>query len=215
MTKLRVFLADDHLLFRTGLRMLIDAQPDMEVIGEAADGDTAARHIVDFSPDVAVLDISMPGVDGIEATERIRAERPNVRVLALTAYRDGASARQMLAAGAAGFLTKLAGADDLVRAIRAVATDERLVDPSVVPPSAPPPRREDGSPPPSSVISDREIDVLRWIARGYTVQGVAAELGLGVHTVEMLKSRGMEKLGLKTRASLVRYATRSGWLTEK
>lgn len=214
MKKIRVFLADDHLLFRSGLRMLIDAQPDMLVVGEAADGEAAAHRIVEIIPDVAVVDISMPDMDGIEATERIHRHRPSVRVLALTAYRDAASVRQMLAAGAAGYLTKLAGADDLVQAIRSVAAGETIVDPAVLPQPTSADRTE-GAPPPSAELSDRETEVLRWVARGHTTHGVAAQLRLSVRMVETLKAQGMEKLGLKTRAALVRYATRSGWLAEE
>src|SRR3954464_14736126 len=129
-TKLRILLADDHNVVRAGLRALIDAQPDMEVVGEAADGEAAWRQTVDLGPDVIVMDVSMPGSGGARATERIKQDRPEVRVLALTVHEDRGYLQQLLQAGASGYLLKRAAADDLIHAIRTVARGGTFLDPS-------------------------------------------------------------------------------------
>jgi DNA-binding NarL/FixJ family response regulator len=213
MVKLRVFVADDHPIVRNGLRSHIADQPDMEVVGEAADGAAAVRSVLDSSPDVAVIDVSMPVVSGAEATAQIRRECPAVRVLALSAYEDKGYVHQMLAAGAAGYVVKRAAAEDLVRAIRVVADGGTYLDPAVA-----------GSlvsglvhvtprgPAAASELSDRETEVLQWIARGHPVKQIAASLDLGVRTVETYKARAMEKLGIKSRADVIRYAVQCGWL---
>ncbi|QDV39590.1 response regulator transcription factor [Tautonia plasticadhaerens] len=213
MAKLRVFLADDHPVVRGGLRALIDAQPDMEVVGEAADGEAAVLGVLDTGPDVAVLDVSMPEVSGAEATARIRRDRPAVRVLALSAHEDIGYVRQVLAAGASGYVVKRAAAEDLVRAIRRVAAGETYLDPAIagalvvglV-------RAPAGGPAAGAELSEREAEVLRRVALGHPLKQVAADLDVGVRTVETYKARAMEKLGLRTRADVVRYAAMRGWL---
>ncbi len=216
MSKLRVFLADDHPVFRGGLRVLIDGQPDMEVIGEAADGESASRRVVELAPDVAVLDVSMPKVGGVEAAARIRRGAPSVRVVALTAHQDASYARQMLAVGAVAFVSKVAAAHDLVPAIRTVAAGATFVDPAMV--AAPPGLGVTGD---VAVVgagagdlTEGEAEVLRRMARGQTVRGAAAGLGMEVRDVEAHRARAMSKLGLRSRAELVRYALRRGWLSE-
>lgn len=211
-TKLRVLLADDHNLVRAGLKALIDAQDDMEVVGEAADGEAACRLSADLRPDVAVLDISMPVLGGAGATERIRRERPEVRVLALTVHEDRGYVSQLLRAGASGYLPKRAAADELIRAIRAVARGNTYLDPGlaggllckVTPPGSP--RQAE--------LSDREEEVLRLIARGFTNREVAARFDVSVKTIETYKARAMEKLGIESRAGIVAHAIRNGWLNE-
>jgi DNA-binding NarL/FixJ family response regulator len=211
-TKLRVFLADDHPVLRSGLKGLIDAQPDMEVVGEAVDGAAAVRGVVDLQPDVVVMDLSMPGVGGAEATERIRDSSPMVKVLALTAHEDRGYLQLLLKAGASGYVLKRAAADDLVRAVRAVAAGETYIDPAVagqlvVARPAP------GSTSPRADLSDREAEVLQLIAQGHPIKQIANQLDVSVRTVETYRARGMEKLGIKTRAELVRYAHQRGWLS--
>lgn len=211
MTKLRVFLADDHPVVRAGLKGLIDAQPDMEVVGEAFDGAAAVRAVADLRPDVVVMDVSMPGMGGAEATQRIRAESPAVKVVGLTAHEDRGYLQLLLKAGANGYVLKRAAADDLVRAIRVVAAGETYIDPAVAAQLVP---TATHPPPPAAVnLSDREEEVLRLIAQGHPVKQIAAKLDVGMRTVETYKARGMEKLGLKTRADIVRHAARQGWLT--
>ena len=215
MGKLRVFLVDDHPVVRAGLRGLINAQPDMEVVGEAADGEAAARAALQLRPDVVVMDVSMPGIGGAEATERIRGESPAVKVLALTAHEDRGYLQLLLRAGASGYVLKRAAAADLVRAIRAVAAGETYIDPAVAGQLLPVAARSPaaGVPGAGAELSDREEEVLRLIARGHPVKQIAASLDVGVRTVETYKARAMEKLGLRTRADVVRYAAHRGWLT--
>jgi DNA-binding NarL/FixJ family response regulator len=215
MVKLRVFLADDHPVVRSGLKGLIDAQTDMEVVGEAYDGAAAVKAVAALCPDVVVMDVSMPGVGGAEATARIRAEVPAVKVLALTAHEDRGYLQLLFKAGARGYVLKRAAADDLVRAIRAVAAGGTYIDPAVAGQLIPAANRTpvEGVPATGADLSEREEEVLRLIARAHPVKQIAARLDVGVRTVETYRARGMEKLGLKTRADIVRYAAHRGWLT--
>jgi DNA-binding NarL/FixJ family response regulator len=214
MSKLRVLLVDDHNVVRSGLRALIDAQEDMEVIGEAADGSVACQKATELAPDVVIMDLSMPVLGGAPATERIKQDRPEVRVLALTVHEDRSYLQQLLQAGASGYLRKRAAADDLIHAIRAVARGGTFIDPGLTgqmlggligkPPQTGSPARD--------ALSDREEEVLRLIARGYTNREIAAQLDVSVKTVETHKARAMEKLGINSRAGIVAYAIRGGWL---
>ena len=213
-TRLRVLLADDHNVVRAGLRALIDAQEDMEVVGEAADGEAACRLAVERTPDVAVLDVSMPLLGGAQATERIVLERPGTRVLALTVHEDRGYLQQLMVAGASGYLLKRAAVDDLIHAIRTVARGGTYLDPSlagkvlggIVGRSAVP------GPDGGVALSDREEEVLRLIARGFTNRQIAERLDVSVKTVETHKARAMEKLGVDSRAGIVAHAIQAGWL---
>lgn len=214
MSKLRVFLADDHPVVRAGLKSLIDAQPDMAVVGEAGDGAETVRGVLELRPDVAVVDVSMPRVGGAEATERIRRDCPAVKVLALTAYEDKAYAQLLLRAGASGYVLKRTAAEDLVRAVRTVADGGTYIDPGVAGqfvsvlarPSAA------GAAVAAVDLSEREAEVLRLIAQGHAIKKIAASLDVSVRTVETYKARAQEKLALKSRADIVRYAIQRGWL---
>ncbi|MBX9681552.1 MAG: response regulator transcription factor [Gemmataceae bacterium] len=213
MPKLRVLIADDHPMLRSGLRGLIDVQPDMDVVGEASDGAAAIQMASDVRPDVVVMDVSMPGMGGAEATEQMRRRCEGVKVLALTAHEERGYVQKLMRAGASGYVIKRTAADELVRAIRTVAAGKTYIDPAVagllVTPSAP---SQDLVP--TVELSERECEVLQRIARGHPVKQIAASLDITVRTVETYKARGMEKLNLKTRADLVRYALRQGWLSE-
>lgn len=215
MGKLRVLLADDHTVVREGLKALIDAQPDLEVVGEASDGESACRKAFDLEPDVVVMDVSMPGLSGAEATERLKRERPGVRVLALTVYEDKGHLRRLLQAGASGYILKLATGEELVRALRVVAGGGVYVDPvlagkvvgdlmSVESESG----RAGGT-----HLTERESQVLLRVAQGFSNKEIAGQLDISVKTVETHKLRSMEKLGLRGRADVVQYALREGWLT--
>jgi DNA-binding NarL/FixJ family response regulator len=212
--KLRVLLADDHNVVRAGLRALIDAQADMAVVAEAADGEAACRLAAELGPDVAVLDVSMPVLDGGEAAERIRRERPETRVLALTVHEDRSYLQQLMQAGASGYLLKRAAVDELIHAIRVVARGGTYLDPSLagkvlgglVGRSAVP-----GSDA-GVALSDREEEVLRMIARGFTNRQIAARLEVSVKTVETHKARAMQKLAVDNRAGIVEHAIRAGWM---
>ena len=207
--KVRVLIADDHALVRQGIIMLVKAQDDMEVIGDAANGEEAFRLARALRPDVVVMDVSMPIVNGALATERLRAVCPDVRVLALSAYQDDAHINQLMESGAVGYVFKMAVADELTGAIRQVAAGGTYLDPSVeAGQQADRSARDNGGMP----LSNRESQVLRLAALGNTNREIAAELHLSVKTVEGHKSRLMEKLHLSSRAQLVNYAMERGWL---
>jgi DNA-binding NarL/FixJ family response regulator len=211
----RVVLADDHPVVREGLRLLVDAQPDMQVVGEAADGEAACRLTSALQPDILVIDMSMPVLGGADATARVRQECPGVKVLALTVHEERAYLTQLLRAGASGYVLKRAAPSELVHAMRTVAAGGTYIDPSLTgtliegyldaeaAADAPTP----------DVLSDREREVLMRIAQGFSNKEIAAALALSVKTVETYKARVSEKLGLRSRVDMVRYAARQGWLS--
>jgi DNA-binding NarL/FixJ family response regulator len=214
MSELRVFLADDHAVVREGLKALINGQPGMTVVGEAGDGLDACERVPALRPDVVVMDVSMPGLTGSQATERLRKECPLVKVLALTVHEDKGYIRQLLAAGAAGYVLKRAAAEELIHAIRVVAGGGVYLDPTmagkVVGGFV---HRPTGvNSPKGGELSDREAEIARLTAAGHSNKEIASRLDLSVKTVETYRARGMEKLGLTSRADLVRYAVQQGWL---
>lgn len=217
--KIRVLLADDHAVLRAGLRMLINAQGDMEVVGEAADGDEALRLAREARPDLVLMDLAMPGGGGIAATTRLRRECPKVRVLVLTMHDDVAYLRSALAAGAAGYVIKRAADSELLSAIRLTHRGETYLAPSlagaVVQEALGLAARGGEGRPPGDSLSEREREVLCLVAQGHTNQEVADRLFLSVKTVESYRARLMVKLGLKTRADLIRYALSTGLMTSK
>jgi DNA-binding NarL/FixJ family response regulator len=215
MDKLRILLADDHAVVREGLKALVNAQPGMEVVAEAADGPTAVRLVAEHDPDVVVVDVSMPGLNGAEVTSRLREARPGRHVLALTVHEDKGYLRLLLEAGAAGYVLKRAAADELIQAIRAVAGGGTYLDPAlagaVVGDFV---RTPAGGVAAAVELSDREAEVVRLIAQGYSNKEIAARIGLSVKTVETYKARSLEKLDLRSRVDIVRYATQRGWLAD-
>ncbi len=217
MSKLRVFLADDHMVVREGLKSLVNAQPDMHVVGEAEGGDAAWRAARELSPDVVVMDVSMPDMSGAEATERLKRECPQVRVLALTVYEDKSYLRQMLDAGASGYVLKRAVSDELVRAIRTVAAGGSYVDPTLAGGLVSSYFNQDTAEgrAPAGELSEREAQVLRLIAWGYSNKEIGWKLNISAKTVDTYKLRLMEKLNLRSRTDIVRYALRHGLLQEE
>jgi two-component system response regulator NreC len=215
MNKLRVYLADDHAVVRQGLRLLVSAQADMEVVGEAGDGNTAFREAQTLQPDVVVMDVSMPELNGAQATERLKVACPNIRVVALTAHADEVHVRQLLAAGASGYVLKRTAAEELTRAIRAVANGDTYLDPAVagkvVDHYVNPAFTLKGA----DSLTEREQEVLLEVARGYANREVAERLHLSVKTVEGHKARILDKLDLRSRADIVRYALQQGWLQDE
>jgi two-component system, NarL family, response regulator NreC len=216
MSKLRIFLVDDHGVLRMGLQMLIDAQPDMHVVGQADNGQAAVQNVVACQPDVVIMDIAMPKLNGVEATAAIKAILPTVRVLTLTRHSDPGYLRRLLHAGATGYVLKKAAADDLINAIRSVAAGSVYIDPALAEavtqqlgnhPQAKP-TTANGHP----TLSERETEVLRRIAWGQSNKEIAAGLGLSIKTVEYYKASAAEKLHLYSRAAIVRYALAQGWL---
>jgi two-component system response regulator NreC len=217
MEPIRILIADDHNVVRSGLRVLLDSQADLQVVEEAGTGEETVERTVALRPDICLLDIGMPGINGLEAARQIREQAPEVRIIVLTMYDDEAYLRQFLEMGAAGFVLKKAADTELVNAIRAVHRGESFVYPSLM-------RRLIDSyleQEPSTTdtrggeeISPREGEVLRLVALGYTSQQVADELCISVSTVETHRAHIMEKLGLRGRAQLVRYALAKGILSD-
>jgi DNA-binding NarL/FixJ family response regulator len=214
MAKLQIFLADDHVVVREGLKTLINAQPDMIVIGEAGDGQAAWQHVQVCQPDVVIMDITMPILNGVQSTAQLKRDCPDIKVIALSVHDDTSYLRQLLAAGAVGYILKHAAADDLIQAIRVVAAGGVYLDPTlaghVVAGYVRVPATE--SVLLGADLSERETEVVQRIAQGYTNKEIAAQLNLSVKTVETYRARAMEKLGLESRAALVRYALERGWL---
>ena len=212
----RVVLADDHPIVRDGLRRLVNTQADMRVVGEAENGEAACQTVRLLSPDVLVMDLSMPVLSGSEATVRVLRECPDVRVLVLTVHEERHYLTQLLRAGASGYVLKRAAPAELVRAIRTVAGGGTYIDPALAGTvvegylDAESTAERDAD----EALSDREREVLVKIARGYSNKEIAGELGLSVKTVETYKARVAEKLGLRTRVEIVRFASRRGWLDD-
>lgn len=217
MSKIRVFLADDHTVVREGLRALIDAQPDMEVVGEADNGRSAWQLAKGLAPDVAVMDVSMPEMSGAQATERLRAECPGVKVLALTVFEDRAYLRQMLEAGASGYVLKRAAMEELAQAVRTVAAGGSYIDPTLAGQVISSYLNQDpaAGKPAAAELSEREAQVLRLVAWGYSNKEIGWKLNINVKTVDTYKLRLMEKLNLRSRTDIVRYALRKGWLQDE
>lgn len=201
-------LADDHAVLRSGLRLLIDKQDDLEVVGEAGNGAEALLLAADLQPDIILLDINMPEVDGLQALPQLKEQAPHSRVLILTMHDDVGYLQQALKAGAAGYVLKQAVDMELLMAIYAALRGERPVHPAMTQKlidsmTETPETTETDS---WRQLSEREYGVLRLVALGYTNLEIGEELFLSVKTVETYRARGMEKLGLETRAQLVRSA---------
>jgi two-component system, NarL family, response regulator NreC len=205
MSKIRILIADDHALVRAGLRALLSAQPDLEVVGEADDGVAVVEQCRRLVPDVAVMDLTMPGRGGIPAIEELRRDLPATKVLVLTMHDDEAYARQSRLAGAAGYVLKKALARELVVAIRSIHAGKTHFDPTVA--DIAPARGA-----PLELLTDRERGVVRLIALGHTNAEIAGQLHISEKTVEAHRAHVFEKLGLKTRADLVRFALEHGLL---
>ncbi|GAB4215954.1 MAG: response regulator transcription factor [Roseiflexaceae bacterium] len=217
MASTRLLLADDHGIILDGLKVLLMAQPDLLVVGVAHDGRSAIEQAQALLPDVVIMDISMPDLNGIKATARLTQVAPGIRVLVLSVHEESSYVRMLFDAGAAGYVLKRSVADVLLQAVRAVAAGERYLDPLLAGKvvdgllRTPPDRRAPGQ----AELSERETEVLRLVARGYVSREIAAQLGVNSKTVDTYKTRAMEKLGLESRAAIVRYAIQQGWLQEE
>jgi DNA-binding NarL/FixJ family response regulator len=215
MPKIKVLLADDHGVLRGGVGALLERQGEFVVVAEANTAEETIVRARETHPDVAVVDVRMPG-GGIEATRQLKREFPALAILMLSQYSDPAYLRQALEAGASGYTLKQAGSEELVEAVRAVARGESYLHPSLTSALVDQVRGSSAHPPSSTeeALSDRESEVLRRVARGYTTDEIAHQLYLSVRTVETYKTRGLEKLDLKGRAALVRYAIEHEWLND-
>ena len=205
MVKLKVLIADDHSVLRAGLRMLIDAQPDMEVVGEAADGEDVVAKAVARAPDVVLMDLTMPKLNGIQATTRLRSTVPETRVLILTMHHDAAYERWAAAAGASGHVVKDATPERLLGAIRSVHRGEIVFDMDNIVEYIVDATTGSRSTRPAA-LSAREQQVLQFVALGYTNQQIADHVSLSVKTIETYRARVAEKLGLRGRADFVSAA---------
>ena len=215
--KIRVLIADDHAILRSGLKLLVNSQPDMEVVGEGADGKQAIEIARETKPDIALLDLSMPNVGGMDALEAVVRDSRKTRVVVLTMHDDPAYLRSVLAAGASGYVLKRSVDADLLSAIRAVHKGGTFIDSSLadvlVQDAIATSQRKSARKLPTNLLSDRELQVLRMVAGGYSSQQIADQIYVSVKTVETYRSRLTAKLGLRTRSEVVRYAVRMGLLT--
>ena len=200
-----VVLADDHVVVRSALRLLLEGEPDIEVVAEAGDADTAARYVKGPRPTVLILDVNMPGESGLAAIPRIRGETPETQIVVLTMQDETAFARQALQAGVLAYILKEAASEELVKAVRMAAVGKTYLQPELGARLA----AEPEAPAPDD-LSERELEVLRLIALGHTNNEIAQQLFLSVRTVESHRSHIQQKLGLTNRAELVRYAIDRG-----
>jgi two-component system, NarL family, response regulator NreC len=218
MSPVRVLLVDDHAVVRAGLRMLLSADPDLLIVGEAEDGAQGMRMARDLAPDVVLMDISMPDMNGIEATRRIKELCPDVAVLALTMHEDDQYFFEMLAAGASGYVPKRAAPNDLIAAIHAVRSGGVFLFPSVARLLVTDYRQrvERGAPAGAfDILTDREREVLASIAQGLSNQEIAEKLVISIKTVNRHRENIMAKLNLHSRVELVRYAIEKGLIDRK
>ena len=208
---IRVLLVDDHETVREGLRLLVDAQADMEVVGEAGDGKAALDLVAALRPDVVVLDLTMPGMSGLSTARTLKDNASGTAVVALTRHDDDAFVQELMTAGAAAYVLKQSSSATLLNAIRAAAAGGRFLDPALPPPEYPrDPRRRAETPP----VTERETEVLRMVAIGHSNKDIAAALNISVKTVEVHKANAMRKLNLRGRTDVVRYAVMNEWLRD-
>ena len=214
MSNVRIVLADDHPVVLAGLGMLIRAESDFEIVGEAQNGCDALNLIRETSPDIAIIDLSLPGMNGITLSQRLAVECPSVGVVVLTQHEDRMNLKQALDAGVRGYVLKKSASFCLLNGIRGVLVGGLYIDPAVVAHIYPPAQRTfrekhlD-----SETLTSRERDVLKLIASGLTAKSIAIQLGLSISTVETYKTRGSQKVGIGSRADIVRYASAQGWLS--
>jgi DNA-binding NarL/FixJ family response regulator len=214
MTRTRILVADDHHLVLTGLRTLLRDDPSVEVIGEAVNGQSALRLASELKPDVIVLDLSMPGMNGVRVAQSLRVQVPLCHILILSVHEDRAYLRQLFETGVSGYVLKRSAPEELIAAIRAVAAGGTYLDPAIagIVIGRGPQQGAMRGIERSAELSARETEVLQLAAAGYTNKELSLRLRIGVKTIETYKARAMEKLGLDTRAELVRYAITKGWL---
>jgi DNA-binding NarL/FixJ family response regulator len=212
----RIVLVDDHKVMREGLRMVLERENNLQVVGEADDGLAALTVIRELRPDVVVMDISMPGVNGLKAIEMLKTQAPDTKVLILTRHTESSYVQQLLGSGAIGYLLKQSASKELVRAIRRVSAGDSYLDPAVTEQvigsiAAGAHRGTSGA----KNLSRREEDVLRFVALGFLTKEIALRLRISIKTVETHKANAMTKLGMCSRIDIVRYAVLHGWLQDE
>jgi two-component system response regulator NreC len=209
---IQILVVDDHGVLRAGLRALLNAEADFRVVGEAAGGCEALQLAAVLKPEVVLLDVSMPDMDGIEVTRALVQRQPQVRVLLLTIHEDEALVREAIQAGAAGYVVKRAAESELINAIRSAAAGDLYIHPSMTRALLDLPSRRPSSPSEAADLTPREVDVLQMLAQGYTNRQIAELLSLSVRTVETHRANLRAKLDLRSRADLIRYAAQQGLL---
>jgi DNA-binding NarL/FixJ family response regulator len=214
MTGIRVAVADDHPVVLAGIKALLQAAPEIELVGDATSGKSALELIRQTVPDIAVIDISLPDITGVELARRVAETYPAVKLLALTVHEDSAYVQLLLQASVKGYILKRSAAEDLVRAIRAVALGGMYLDPEIAAKALPELERNGAPPAGREHLSQREDEVLRLTAQGFSNKEIAARLDVSIKTVETYKARASEKLNLRTRADIVRYGVAHGWLDD-
>lgn len=215
MDKLRIILAEDHETVREGIKLLVNSQPDMEVIAEAGNGEEAIKATQKLLPDILVMDITMPELNGLKATKKLRRICPNVKILTLTRHTDSSYLQQLIEAGASGYVLKQSKPSELIRAIQVVAEGNSYLDPMIT-------EKALGNYPGraamrgvnKSDMTDREEEALRLIAWGYSNKEIAARMNISVKTVEAHKTNAMRKMDMRSRIDIVRYAFLQGWLED-
>lgn len=216
MEKLRIVLAEDHEIVRAGVKLLVNSQTDMVVVGEAGDGEVALSLVSELAPDVLVMDISMPGFNGLKAAKRIRQTDKKIKILTLTRHTDDGYLQQLLKAGVNGYVLKQSAPTELINAIRAVGSGKSYLDPALTEKVMGGYLRQSTAIENASKIeiTGRESEVLRLIAWGHSNKEIAGRLELSVKTIEAHKANAMQKLGFASRIDIVRFAVLKGWLED-
>jgi DNA-binding NarL/FixJ family response regulator len=215
-TKLRVILVEDHKVMREGLRMILDREANIEVVGEAGDGLAAITLAQEVRPDVVVMDISMPELNGLKTTETLKTVLPDAKILILTRHADASYVQRLLRSGASGYVLKQSASEELVRGIRRVVAGQTYLDPVITEQAIGYVAARAGSERTTgrSGLSKREEDVLRFVALGFLTREIASRLNISIKTVETHKANAMKKMGMNSRIDIVRYAMLQGWLQE-
>lgn len=213
---LQILLVEDHEIVRQGVKLLVDSQDDMQVVGEASNGEIAVKRVAELLPDIVLMDVSMPELNGLKATKRIKKLFPNIKVLTLTRHTDDGYIQQLIQAGANGYVLKQSAPNELINAIRAVSEGRAYLDPTLTEKvmggylSQSTARKNAAK----VQITDRETEVIRLIAWGYSNKEIAEKIQLSVKTVEAHKANAMRKLGMSSRIDIVRFAILQGWMED-
>jgi two-component system response regulator NreC len=217
MNKLRILIAEDHELMRAGMKLLVEAQEDMEVVGEAGDGRAAIELAKQLQPDLILMDVSMPELNGLKASAKLKRIAPGLKILTVTRHTDDAYLQELLRAGVSGYVLKQSAATELIFAIRAVASGKSYLDPKITG-KVLNSYAEKGKKLPGEKsgkqLTGRESEVLRHIALGYSNKEIAEKMGISVKTVEAHKANSLKKLNMESRKDIVRYAITKGWMQE-
>ena len=217
MSKLRILIVEDHAMMRAGIKLLVEAQPDMEVVGEADDGRAGIELAQQLQPDIVLMDISMPELNGSKAAAKLKTIAPDIKIITLTRHSEDAYLHELLQAGVSGYVLKQSASDELIIAIRTVASGSSYIDPSmtgkVFAAYSEKPKKLRGETS-SEQITGRESEVLRHIALGYGNKEIAEKMNVSVKTVEAHKSNALKKLNMQSRKDIIRYAILQGWMQD-